>query len=136
MYLALVLYSNPLPIHWNQWIMVESFSDSDSLLKQKQSYKNCYKRIVLISSSQNCSFSFCQGCLEKIKAASDWSVQKAIKQLACTLRRKCTQKHLLWCFSFSQIGDSCQYLEGPVSTTVILGSCWKIIWMYWLSSPI
>ena len=34
----------------------------------------------------------------------------------CTLRRKSTSEHLFWCFSLSQIGDSCQYLEGPIST--------------------
>ena len=33
-----------------------------------------------------------------------------------TLRTKSPSKHLFWCFSFLQIGDWCQYLEGPIST--------------------
>ena len=33
--------------------------------------------------------------------------------LLSTLRTKSTSKHLFWCFSLSQIRDSCHYLEGP-----------------------
>ena len=29
--------------------------------------------------------------------------------------KKCFRAYLIWCFSLSQIGDLCQYLEGPIS---------------------
>ena len=37
-------------------------------------------------------------------------------QLAWTLRTKNPSKHLFWCFILSQTWDSCQYLEGSIST--------------------
>ena len=39
-----------------------------------------------------------------------WAMQTDI------LRTKSTFKNLFWCFSLSQIEDSSQYLEGPIST--------------------
>ena len=33
-----------------------------------------------------------------------------------TLKTKSTSIHLFWCFGLSQIGDSCQFLEGQIST--------------------
>ena len=37
-------------------------------------------------------------------------------RLAWHSKNKNASKHLFWCFGLSQIRDSCQYLEGPIST--------------------
>ena len=42
-----------------------------------------------------------------------YSYQKAFFTVQVHSKKKICFKALFWCFSFSQIGDSCQCLEGP-----------------------
>ena len=56
------------------------------------------------------------------------------KKCVYTQWTKSTSEHLFWCFSLLQIGNSCQYLDGPICiyqriTIGILGSRWTQVFL-------